>query len=403
MLATPQHTVDTIRNDGLIRVLAVVSWFKWQHIDYLAALAEKFDLTVAWAGEGHQGAVAHALRRGLRLYSLGRTKEDGLKAVRSRLSEVILKCRPDVIHLMYYFHEDLVVFARELAEKRTLIVFECRDPLTTLVNADSRSTYRRLERVALRSSDAQIFVSAALRRYYESLHGLNLTETSMIVPHAFARKSAGPLSRKLSLDDGKIHLALVGTAYPHPDQGRWYGEIIRRLVGIGFVVHSHFHELPGISLEPYIQLARELEDYHFHPTVSFSDGTMLSEIISRYDLMGVFYQLDAPQRNESATLAVCMPAKAACGWFHGAIPVVCFPHYRGLCERINELGIGFVTDNWDDLRPLRDNRAAIAQATQRCIAVRDQFSNEWHATRIQRFVKDRLAQKSTSVQAVERA
>lgn len=397
MGATSQHIVDPVRTEGRIRVLAVVSRFKWQHIDYLAALAERFDLTVAWADEGHQGAVAHAIRRGLRLCSLGWTKEGDVKAVRSRLSEAILKCQPDVVHLMYYFHEHLVLLVRELAEKRTLILFECRDPLTTLVNADSKSTYWHLEGVALRLSDAQIFVSAALRNYYESLHGLDLTETSMLVPQAFAQKSAGSLSRKLSLDDGKIHLALVGTADPRPDQGRWYGDIIRRLVGTGFVVHTHFHELPGLSLNPYRELARELEDYHFHPTASFLDGTVLSEIISRYDLMGVFYELDAPHHNESATLAVCMPAKAASGWFHGAIPVVCFPHHRGLCEWINELGIGFVIDDWGDLRWLRDNPAAIARTTQRCIAVRDTFSNEWNATRIQKFVEDRLAHKMRSI------
>jgi len=173
--------VDPIRTNARIRVLAVVSRFKWQHIDYLAALAERFDLTVAWAGEGHQGAVAHAIRRGLRLCSLGWTKEGGVKAVRSRLSEAILKCQPDVVHLMYYFHEHLVLLVRELAEKRTLILFECRDPLTTLVNADSKSTYWHLEGVALRLSDAQIFVSAALRSYYESLHSLDLTETSILL------------------------------------------------------------------------------------------------------------------------------------------------------------------------------------------------------------------------------
>src|ERR1700757_4469334 len=114
MLSTSQHTLDTVMTDDRIRVLGVVSWFKWQHIDYLAALAEKFDLTVAWAGEAHEGAVAHATARGLLLFSLGRTEHDGLKTVRARLSEVVLKYRPNVIHLMYYFHEQLVFFASEV-------------------------------------------------------------------------------------------------------------------------------------------------------------------------------------------------------------------------------------------------------------------------------------------------
>ena len=322
------------------------------------------------------------------------------KAVRARLSAAILSCKPDVVHLMYYFHEHLVLLVRELAEKKTLIVFECRDPLTTFGDANLRSTSRQLERVALLVSAGQIFVSAALRNYYERLHSLDLAKTSMLVPHAFARRNIGPQSRKLSLDDGKTHLALVGTADPGPGHGRWYGDIIRRLVGLGFVVHSHFHEVPGISLEPYKKLAGELKDYHCHPTVSFLDGTVLSQIVSRYDLMGVFHELEAPHHNESATLAVCMPTKAVCGWFHGAIPIVCFPHYRGLCEWINELGIGFIIDSRDDLRRLRDDRAAIAAVTKCCMAVRDRFSNEWHASRIEKFVHDLLMQKMRSTPAM---
>jgi hypothetical protein len=398
MIATLQQRVAAKRPNEQIRVLAVVSRFNWQHIDYLEALAEQFDLTVAYAGEWHEGAVAEAIRRGLRLCSLGLTEQHNLKAVRSRLSEAVRKCEPDVVHLMYHFHEHLALLVREVTEKKTLILLECRDSLTTLVNADRRSTYQSLEGAALRVSDAQIFVSAALRSYYEKLHGLNLTETSLLVPHAFAQKSAGPLSRKLSQDDGKVHLAVVGTADPRPDRCRWYGGIIRRLTDLGFVVHSHFHEGKESSLAVYRQLAAEIGDYHFHSTVSFMDGTKLSEIISRYDLMGVFYELAAPGDNEAATLAVCMPMKAVSGWFHGAIPVVCFQHYRGLSEWINEFGIGFVVADWDGLRRLSENRAAIAQATQRCVAVRETFSNEWNAGRIQKFVEDRLAQKISSFQ-----
>jgi hypothetical protein len=187
----------------------------------------------------------------------------------------------------------------------------------------------------------------------------------------------------------------VGTADSSPGGSRWFGDIIRRLVGIGFVVHSHFHEIQGISLVPYRELAAELENYHFHPIV---DGTVLSETISRYDLMGVFHELDTPRQNESATLAVCMPTKAVCGWFHGAIPVVCFPHYRGLAEWINEFGIGFVVSGWDELRELRNNQTAIVESTRRCMAVRDIFSNEWNAARIQSFVHGCLARKSKSIQ-----
>ena len=103
----------------------------------------------------------------------------------------------------------------------------------------------------------------------------------------------------------------------------------------------------------------------------------------------------------SATLAVCLPTKAVSGWFHGAIPVVCFSHYRGIADWINGFGIGFVLRDWADVRRLRDDRAAIARTTDRCMAVRDRFSSEWNAARIHEFVKSRLAQKLRRPQQTE--
>ncbi|WP_289445389.1 hypothetical protein, partial [Klebsiella pneumoniae] len=87
-----------------------------------------------------------------------------------------------------------------------------------------------------------------------------------------------------------------------------------------------------------------------------------------YDLMGVFHELEAPHHNESSTLAVCLPTKAVSGWLHGGIPVVCFPHYRGVVEWIDALGIGFVIEDWGGLERVASDSASIAAATQRCLA-----------------------------------
>jgi hypothetical protein len=170
-------------------------------------------------------------------------------------------------------------------------------------------------------------------------------------------------------------------------------DIIRRLIGLGFVVHSHFWDLSafGVSLEPYSALAEELEDYHHHPTVSHRPATELSKVMSRYDLMGVFHELQAAHQNESATLAVCLPTKAVSGWLHGGIPVVCFPHCQGIVERIDELGIGFVARTWEEVGAIGSDRAAIAAASQRCLACRSEFSTERTAERIATFVAPLLA------------
>lgn len=372
-------------------MLAVVSRFKWVHINYLKALEEHFEVRVAWAGEGGKGAPRDGLAEGLRGEPIGTVREDGIDRVRERLAQVLADWRPDLVHVMYYNHEELTLAARDLVGEAVPVVHECRDPLTTLTGAGPDSDLWRLEGDALRASDAQIFVTQAVRGYFERAHGLDLGATSLVVPHGFARHTIAPPSRKLSADDGRVHIALVGSADDQPDHGRWYVEIIRSLVGLGLVVHSHFFDLEEVTLDPYRELAEELEDYHHHPAVLHRQGTVLSELESRYDLMGVFHELEAGEHNESATLAVCLPTKAVSGWLHGGIPVVTRPFYRGVVEWIEALDIGFLVDDWEDVRAVAADREAIAAATARCLAVRESFTNEHNAGRIRDFVAPLLA------------
>lgn len=369
------------------RVLAVVARFKWVHIDYLNALGEHFDLVVAYAGEGGRGAAQDGINDGVRGIPIGFPKHDGRDSVRARLAEVIENHRPDLVHVMYYNHEDLTLMTRELVGSDVPVVFECRDPLTTLAGATPGDGYFELERRALEASNRHIFISEAMREYYERSHELDLGD-ALIIPYAFPGETIAPPEPKLSASDGRPHIALVGTADDEPDHGRWYGDIIRSLVSQGLVVHSHFHDLEefGLSLEPYRALSAELEDYHCHPTVPHRRGTQLSRLISRYDLMGVFHELGAANHNESATLAVCMPTKSVCGWLHGAIPVVCFPHYRGILERIEKYEIGFVVDDIDEVGHIAADRAALAAAGERALACRDEFTTERTAERIRDFV-----------------
>ena len=380
-----------------MRVLAIVSRFKWSHIDYMAALGNEVDLFVGWSDVGHQGAPEHAIKEGIRATNVGSLAVEGETVVYGNLARLIDECRPDLVHILYYNHEQLTIMLRDMLGAGTPLIWECRDPVTTLERSAPAARTWQLEATAIKAADGHILVSDALRRYLERNHDVDL-DRALIVPHAFAARNAGPIAPKLSALDGRTHIALVGTADELPNHGRYYVDIIRRLVGLGFVVHSHFHELDGVSLQPYNDLADELADYHFHPTVSFREEWLLSHLTSRYDLMGVFHELDAPLHNESQTLAVCMPTKAVSGWVHGAIPVVTFPHYSGLVERIEELGIGFVVEDWDGLRALVGNRDAIARATTACLAHREEFTHEYQARRIASFYGD-VVDESMSVSA----
>ncbi len=374
-----------------LRVLAIVANFKWVHLDYLHALAERVDLTVWWSGSPAPRAVDQAIGEGLRVERLGRIGEESPRRVRRRVAALLKAIRPDLVHVLYYRHEELVLLAREVAGDAMPIVCEIRDPLTTSTTVPPGDPWWELEGNALRASDAQIFVSRALRAYLEHAHGVDFGASSIIVPQAFALRDVAPPAEKLSARDGRTHIALVGTADLEPDEGRWYGGIIRRLVDQGLVVHTRFHELPGRSLDVYRELAAELADYHFEPQIPMRRDPYLSTAISQYDVMGVFHELEAPRHNESATLAVCLPTKAVSGWFHGAIPAVCTPHYRGVVERIEGHGIGFVAESVDHVGRAVADRRAIEGARAACLAVRETFSQQHQAARIERLYRSLVA------------
>jgi hypothetical protein len=356
-------------------MLAVVPRFKWRHIDYVEALGLHFELTVAYGESRANGALEHALGKGMQ----------GVRI--EQLERAVAEVRPDYVHVMYYHHEEQTLLVRDLVGEDVPLVFECRDPITTLMRAEPGDRWFELERAALHASDRHIFVSRALRDYLARAHETDLSG-ALIVPQAYPAATVGPPAPKLSARDGRTHLALVGTAEDRPGNSRWYVDTIRALVGQGLVVHSHFHDLSefGLSLEPYERLGAELADYHPHPAIPYGHGHKLSDAISRYDLMGVFHELDAPGHNEAATLAVCLPTKAVCGWLHGGIPVVCFRHYGGVVERIERLGIGFVVDDLDGVAGVAADRAAIEAATERCLGCRHEFTTEHVAGRVSEFL-----------------
>ena len=262
-----------------------------------------------------------------------------------------------------------------------MLVFECRDPLTTM-RPQGNASVESLERAALHAADGWIFVSDATRLYYERLYAIDLS-AALIVPHGFAERTVGPPAQKLSAVDGRLHVALVGSAVADPQVGRYYPRIIRRLCGQGMVVHSYFH--PDAAADDlHAALAAELPDYHVHPKLPQRENTILSHAMSAYDLMGVFHELDAPVSSESRTLEVCMPTKAVCGWLLGGIPVVCTPHYRGLVEWIDGYGIGGLLGRRDDIR----------RATRSCLEHRHLLTHETQALRISRFYSALLEKRS---------
>ena len=377
-------------------VLVIITRFKWTHIDYLVALGEHVDLRVLVSGEVHQGAIANGIRWWLDIRRIGSLGHGNETTIQNEIMENINDMRPDIVHVMYYYHEEITLMVRKIldikaaeSDLRTALVFECRDPLSLLWRGESGA--KALERKALCATNNWIFVTNATKDYYSETHGLDFSE-ALIVPHGFAERTVAKPSKKLSAKDGRIHIALVGSAVTAPDDSRYYEDIIRKIVAQGFVVHSHFHPLDDVE-NFYKALARKLDDYHAHPKLPHRNGTELSKAMSRYDLMGVFHDLDARQRNERAILRVCMPTKAVCGWLLGAIPVVCFREYGGLKSYIDDYGIGFTVESIEELKFMHEKWKDIKIATRRCIAMRSFFTHETQSRKISAFY-DRIISNS---------
>ena len=188
---------------------------------------------------------------------------------------------PDLIHVMYYNHEDLTLIVRELAGDEVPIVFECRDPLTTLTGARPGEPRWMFERDAILASDRQILISSAQRDYYERAttstsgrfagHPLRVQRgdgrapvTEALRPRMGGRtsRSSGPLTTSPITDAG------TGTS-----SGAW------STTASSCTRTSGTSRSSGLSLEPYVELAAELDDYHHHATVPFRPGDELSALI----------------------------------------------------------------------------------------------------------------------------
>jgi hypothetical protein len=189
------------------RVLAVVRHLKWQHIAYLEALSAHVDLSIAVSGEAHTGAFRHLKDTGLPATNIGMPGQVNIVKLRTALASH----EPRIVHVMYYFHEELTILLRQIVGPDVKVVFECRDPLSSLWAGAAVARADLLERAAIRASDGHIFVSRATREYLSKRHGLDLSG-ALIVPHGFSRDTIAMPSEKLSVRDQRVHMALVGTA-----------------------------------------------------------------------------------------------------------------------------------------------------------------------------------------------
>ena len=77
--------------------------------------------------------------------------------------------------------------------------------------------------------------------------------------------------------------------------------------------------------------------------------------------------------------------------------MVCTTYYEGIVELIEEHGIGFAVESIDDVWRVAADRDAIERATAACLAIRDRFSHEHQAARLEPFYRAAVAARNGHV------
>ena len=334
---------------GRPRMLAVVARFKWVHINYLKALEQHFDVMVAWSGEGEGGSPRTVFARACAACRSARSATSAQRRFARGSQLLSSDWQPDVVHLMYYNHDDLTLMVRELVDQTVTVVYECRDPQTTLSGQSpgriaGTSSGRRWRQATRRSSSAR-----RCARISSAPTASSCARLRLIVQNGFARHTIAAPSPKLSAGDGRVHIALVGTADDQPDHGRWYVDIIRRLVSAGLVVHSHFFEPPS-SIWATLPRAISRIWPENSTTTTFirrcptaRDGAVGAGLALRPDgrlpRAGGRGITTSPPPSPSA----CRPRRSAAGCTEASRSSA-YPIYRGLVEHIEAHDIGFVIE-----------------------------------------------------------
>lgn len=281
--------------------------------------------------------------------------EIDLGRFRDHVRAAILESRPDVIHCLYYYHDSLVVAVRDVLDEvghDAVLIYETRDP-TGIGFPDLD------ERAALEASDAYIFATEAI---VDDLFARHLFHPS---PYILVRQSEFYADRdaypeKLSAEDGRAHIVLMGSFKDDVRTARHYGAYIDAFVRrtTNSILHL-FPHLPAEHLEACeaahpdrVVLHREDHPYPRHPKPERRGYT---STMGRFDFNLVAHTLGRGG-SEDEMLRVCNPTKATSPLILADLPILCMPHYRGIAGLVEEMGCGVVYRSWDDLNELFEDR-----------------------------------------------
>jgi len=271
------------------------------------------------------------------------------------IHELTERYEPDIIHS--HNAPDFLTVSAVNAVDDTPVVHGTHDPLNMRKmgyyaddDEERIREYAEEEKMANERSDGRIYVTEGVRDYMQKRYGSNPGPN--LVFHNYVSSDMIPteFARKLSDEDGEIHIVYAGTITSQI-KGHHYDlrEIFREIAERGF----HIHIFAAREDDAYRRLAEENKLIHYHGHL---DQRALMQELTRYDYGWAGFN-DAMNKEH---LDITLPNKAfdyiACG-----LPILTLPH-KALSEFVEEHQVGVVIDELDEMkgrlveaRALREN------------------------------------------------
>jgi glycosyltransferase involved in cell wall biosynthesis len=215
-------------------------------------------------------------------------------------------------------------------------------------NEESLSRYALEEKAANEESDARVYASHGIRRYIQRRYQVD-TDNDLVFRNYVSRSYLPRFpGKKLSENDGEIHIVYVGCITSLLRESHHYLlEIFKEVAR--HKLHIHIHPTSNLitrSNRAHEALAAKNEFIHYHKHM---DRRRLLRRLTRYDYG--WAGLNGARNREH--LEIALPNKVieyvACG-----LPILAFPH-EAIKYFIERNGVGIVGENVDDIaRQLRE-------------------------------------------------
>ena len=297
-------------------------------------------------------SLAHTGRELRTLYGYGEEYFDNVSTRKgeshaSFVSKAIEEASPDIIHS--HNAPDYLTIAAKKVSRGIPVVHDTHEVLSlhhsgffSSDNEESLSRYALEEKAANEGSDARVYASHGIRRYIQHRYQVN-THNDLVFRNYVSRSYLPRFpGKKLSENDGEIHIAYVGCITSLLRESHYYLLDIFKEVA-RHKLHIHIHPTSNLitrSSRAYEELAANDEFIHHHKHM---DRRRLLKQLTRYDYG--WAGLNATRNREH--LEIALPNKVieyvACG-----LPVLSFPH-EAIKYFVESNRVGIVGKNVGDV------------------------------------------------------